>query len=146
MPSILLDTNVLVYSFDVRSPEKQRHTRALVYHLESINAACLSVQCLGEFFRVMITKFQMSPTEMLEQVTAWQQAFMVFDLTSQIVLEAGRGVRDHQLYYYDAQIWAAARLNQIPVVFSEDFQDRQLLEGVRFVNPFTESFDINEWV
>lgn len=33
----------------------------------------------------------------------------VFDLTLLIILEAGRGVRDHQLSYYDAQIWAIAR-------------------------------------
>ncbi|MCG2740072.1 MAG: hypothetical protein L6300_07505 [Syntrophaceae bacterium] len=36
---------------------------------------------------------------------------------------------------------AAARLNQIPIVFSEDFQDGQVLEGVRFANPFAGRFD-----
>jgi len=146
MPSILLDTNVLIYSFDVRYPEKQKHAKSLMYHLESIGAACLSVQCLGEFFRVMTTKFQLSPEEMVVQVEVWQQAFPIFDLTSQIILEAVRGVRDHQLSYYDAQIWAVARLNQIPIVFSEDFQDGQTLEGVRFVDPFSTDFDIDEWV
>jgi predicted nucleic acid-binding protein len=146
MPSILLDTNVLVYSFDVRYPEKQRHAKALIYHLESIDAACLSVQCLGEFFRTMTTKFQLLPEEMVVQVEAWQQAFPIFELTSQVVLEAVRGVRDHQLSYYDAQIWAVARLNQIPLVFSEDFQDGQTLEGVRFVDPFSTDFDIDEWI
>jgi predicted nucleic acid-binding protein len=42
--------------------------------------------------------------------------------------------------YYDAQIWAVARLNQVGVVFSEDFQDGQTLEGVCFVNPFSPNF------
>jgi len=37
---------------------------------------------------------------------------------------------------WDAQIWAAARLNQIPVVVSEDFNSGSMTEGVRFVNPF----------
>ncbi len=37
---------------------------------------------------------------------------------------------------------AAARLNQIPIVFSEDFQDGQTLEDVRFVNPFAGMFDV----
>lgn len=146
MPSILLDTNVLIYSFDVRDPEQQKHAKSLIYHLESIGAACLSVQCLGEFFRAMTTKFKVSPAEMVEQVITWQQAFPIFELTSQIILEAVRGVRDHQLSYYDAQIWAVARLNQIPIIFSEDFQDGQTLEGVRFVNPFSDTFDIDEWV
>ncbi|MDO9130460.1 MAG: hypothetical protein Q7U34_11395 [Anaerolineales bacterium] len=41
---------------------------------------------------------------------------------------------------------AAALLNQIPVVFSEDFQDGQTLEGVRFANPFAGTFDAEAWV
>jgi predicted nucleic acid-binding protein len=60
-------------------------------------------------------------------------------------MEAARGVRDYLLAYYDAQIWAIARLNQIPIIFSEDFQDGQLLEGVRFINPFTSKFNLKEW-
>jgi predicted nucleic acid-binding protein len=70
----------------------------------------------------------------------------VFDLTPPVVLEAGRGVHDHNLAYYDAQIWASARLNQVTVVFSEDFSDRQVLEGVRFVNPFLSDFRLEEWI
>jgi predicted nucleic acid-binding protein len=62
------------------------------------------------------------------------------------VLEAARGVRDHGLAYYDAQVWAAARLNKIPIIFSEDFQDGRILEGVRFANPFSQSFDLEAWL
>jgi predicted nucleic acid-binding protein len=69
----------------------------------------------------------------------------VFDLTPLIVLEAARGARDHGLPYYDAQIWASARLNQVTILFSEDFSDGQLLEGVRFVNPFSPHFQVEDW-
>jgi len=55
-------------------------------------------------------------------------------------------VRDHHLSYYDAQIWATARLNQVSVVFSEDFQGRQILEGVQFINPFAPEFKLSEWL
>lgn len=61
-----------------------------------------------------------------------------------IVLEALRGVRDHHLPYFDAQIWACARLNQVPVVFSEDFNPG-FLEGMRFVNPFLLDVDRDLW-
>jgi len=72
----------------------------------------------------------------------------VYDLTPMIILEALRGVRDHQLSCYDAQIWASARLSQVPVVFSEDFSrdpNLQILEGVHFVNPFRPDFDLGQW-
>ncbi len=63
-----------------------------------------------------------------------------------IVLEAARGVRDHQFSFWDAQIWATARLNQISVVFSEDFNPGWITEGVRFVNPFAADFQIETWL
>jgi predicted nucleic acid-binding protein len=62
-----------------------------------------------------------------------------------IVLEAARGVRDHQLSYYDAQIWASARLNQIPVIFSEDFSNGSVIEGVQFMNPLADDFQLELW-
>ena len=53
-----------------------------------------------------------------------------------------RGVKDHRFGYYDAQIWAIAKLNQVPVVLSEDFASGASVEGVTFSNPFEEAFDI----
>ena len=55
-------------------------------------------------------------------------------------------MREHGLSYYDAQIWAVARLNQVPVIFSEDFNSNSVLDGVRFVNPFSAEFDLTAWV
>ena len=56
-------------------------------------------------------------------------------MTGAIVLEAIRGVKEYQLSFWDAQIWATAKLNQIPVVYSEDFNVGAIIEGVRFINP-----------
>ena len=66
--------------------------------------------------------------------------------TPLIIFEAGRGVRDYQLSYYDAQIWATARLNQIPTIFSEDFNNGATLEGVQFINPFAPDFVMEIWL
>jgi predicted nucleic acid-binding protein len=63
-----------------------------------------------------------------------------------IVLEAARGVREHSLPYFDAQIWATARLNQVPIILSEDFASGTALEGVRFVNPFEPDFVLENWI
>ena len=145
MPSILLDTNVLVYAFDLRQPALQQKARTILFQVEETASGCLSVQCLSEFFRVATAKMHLPADEMFKQIDYWQSAFPVFSLTPPIVLEAARGVRDYQLSYYDAQIWASARLNQVPVIFSEDFQDGQTLEGIRFVNPFADKFAMEEW-
>ena len=67
-------------------------------------------------------------------------------MTPTIVLEAARGVIDHQLRFWDALIWATAKLNQIPVILSEDFRSGASLEGVRFVNPLSDDFDLELWL
>ena len=46
------------------------------------------------------------------------------------MLEAVRGVRDHRFSHDDAQISAAAKLNQVPVILSEDFNVGVTIEGV----------------
>jgi predicted nucleic acid-binding protein len=46
------------------------------------------------------------------------------------------------LSYYDAQIWAIARLGQMGVVLSEDFNPGTVLDGVSFTNPLDPEFDL----
>lgn len=84
--------------------------------------------------------------EASRQVELLMRAFPVFKLTQMVVLEAVRGVREHQLPNFDSQIWAVARLNQVPTIFSEDFSDGLVLEGVRFINPFITGFAIERWL
>jgi len=148
MAPILIDTNVLVYIFDHHDERRQERALNLVKSLESINQGRFSAQCLAEFFSVVTRKLipPLSPSEAIKAIELWMNAFPIYPLTSSIVLEAARGVRDHHLAYYDAQIWATARFNQIPLVFSEDFQDGRALEGVRFINPFSSEFNLGAWV
>jgi predicted nucleic acid-binding protein len=146
MDAILLDTNVLVYAHDRGEFEKQGRAILLLEQLRSAGVGRLCVQVLAEFF--WATTRGKAPLLTVEQahqqVVDLTQVWRVFDLTTQIVLEAVRGVRDHQLSYWDAQIWAAAKLNQVNLVLSEDFQSNRVIEGVRFVNPLDPSFAIEE--
>lgn len=147
MPRILLDTNVLIYFYDHNSPSKQKQARLILERLSALKNGCISAQNLSEFVSATMRKLKppFTPAEALDEANLLASSLLVFDLTPQIVFEAARGVRDHQLSYYDAQIWAAARLNQIQFVFSEDFQDGQMLEGVQFANPFASTFNLDEW-
>ena len=148
MPPVLIDTNVLVYASDPAETTRQDQALRILKHLETTGTGRLSAQCLAEFVNVTTRPHRLlyTPEEALQQVEYLLRAFPVFDLTPLIVLEAARGARDHDLPYYDAQIWAAARLNQVTTVFSEDFSDGQVLEGVRFANPFSADFRVEDWV
>jgi predicted nucleic acid-binding protein len=147
MANVLIDTNVLVYAYDRSEPEKQRQAIRVLDKLQRLQTGRLSVQCLAEFFRVVTRgAHPMLPSgEALQQLEALAFAWPVFGLVPMIVMEAARGVNAYRLAYWDAQLWASARLNQVPVIFSEDFSANASLEGVLFINPFAPDFDLNAW-
>ena len=148
MTEILIDTNILVYVFDAAEQVKRRQAVMVVRELQNRSLGCLSIQCLSEFFNATTrgTSPKLSFNSALESLQDYLLAFPTFPLTQSIVMEAARGARDHSISFYNAQIWASALINDIPLVFSEDFQDGQVLEGVRFVNPFTETFQLEKWL
>jgi hypothetical protein len=82
------------------------------------------------------------PTTVRREVERLMLAFPVLPLTGPVVLEALRGVREHLLSHYEAQIWAVARLGQVAVVLSEDFNPGAVLDGVSFTNPLDPAFDL----
>jgi predicted nucleic acid-binding protein len=147
MPPVLIDTNLLVYLYDKQSSSKAKQARSVLNRLEITQSGRLSVQNLSEFIYVSTRKLvpPLSRADALIHAELFSRVWPVFDLTPMIVLEAARGARDHDLPYYDAQIWASARLNQVPTIFSEDFTDGQTLEGVRFINPFSPAFHLEDW-
>jgi predicted nucleic acid-binding protein len=99
--------------------------------------AALPAQVLSEFANACLRKLEPRPdAEAIRwEVERLMIAFPVLPLTGPVVLEALRGLREHLLSYYDAQIWAVARLGQVGMVLSKDFNPGTVLDGVSFTNP-----------
>jgi predicted nucleic acid-binding protein len=139
----VLDTNVLVYALDRREPEKRDRAREVLRRVGA-SGAVLPAQVLSEFANVSLRKLEPrpDPAAVQREVERLLLAFPVLPLTGPVVLEALRGVREHLLSYYDAQIWAVARLGQVGVILSEDFNPGAVLDGVSFANPLDPAFDL----
>jgi predicted nucleic acid-binding protein len=147
MDQVLIDTNILVYAHQPSESTKYDRATQVVETLAENGSGRLSAQILAEFINATTRGRRpiLSIIEALRQAAVLADAFPIFDLTGLIVLEAGRGVREHQLSYFDAQIWATARLNQVQAIFTEDFTDGRRVEGVHFINPLLASFDLAKW-
>jgi predicted nucleic acid-binding protein len=141
-----VDTTLLVYAYDRADPAK--HTRALevLDHLATTGQGLLSVPVRAEFFWVTTRKLAdpLRVEEAEQHVQAFLQAWLVVDVTPLVLLEAIRGVREHRFAFWDAQVWATALLNQIPLVLSEDFKDGLTIEGIRFLNPLSQRFHVTQ--
>lgn len=139
---VLLDTNILVYAFDADDPQRQKRAEELISALVYHGLPCVSSQVLGEFFSVVTRRFghAMDPATAARHTERFAEVFRVHDCGLAATLEALRGVVRYRMSFYDAQIWAVARLNHVPLILSEDFADGSEIEGVRFANPFAEGF------
>jgi predicted nucleic acid-binding protein len=139
--------NVLLYAYDRAEPVKQPRALAVLDMLARQRTGVLTPQVLAEFY-VNATRRLTPPLtqgEAYERIQNYLLAWEVLPLTGPVVLEAARGVRMHKMSYWDAQIWACARLHQVPVVFTEDFNVGSVIEGVRFIDPLAEDFDLSGW-
>ncbi|MBA2782452.1 MAG: PIN domain-containing protein [Rubrobacteraceae bacterium] len=140
----VVDTDMLVYALDRREPEKRERAREVLRRVGGAGTAALPAQVLSEFANACSRKLEPRPElqAVRREVERLMLAFPVLPLTGPVVLEALRGVEEHLLSYYDAQIWAVARLGQVAVVLSEDFNPGAVLDGVSFTNPLDPAFDL----
>lgn len=146
MTATLIDTNVLVYAYDRSEPEKQRRALLVLDRLARAGDGRLSAQVLSEFFVTVTHKIAapLTVVQARERLQHYARIWPVFPVTAQVVFEAVRGAAEHQFSFWDAQIWAAARLNRVSMVLSEDFNPGAAIEGVRFVDPFADDFRVED--
>ncbi len=146
MPPYLLDTNILVYSCEASDRKKHKRALQVIERLGREARAAVPAQALSEFSSVALQRLRppMPTHEVYSQVEFFERVFPIVPLTPGIVLEAVRGVGGHAFSFYDAQIWAAAKLSQIPTVLSEDFSANATIEGVTFLNPLEAAFDLDD--
>lgn len=132
-----LDTNVLVYAYDVSDPQKQRVAQSLVKRALA-GEIVMSTQVLGEFAATLLHK--LSPTADPDDVTALLDALgpiKLIALDGDIVRRAVEARATYGLHFYDGMIVAAAERAGCGRIWSEDLNAGQKYFGVVVANPFS---------
>ncbi|NPV69173.1 MAG: PIN domain-containing protein [Firmicutes bacterium] len=134
----LIDSNILVYAYDRSEMERSLVASDVINNLARTGLLILSSQVLAEFFVAATRRIRhpLTASEATRSVLRYAADFPVVAITGPIVREALRGVASYGLSYWDAQVWATARLNQIETIVTEDVPSQDEIEGVRYENPF----------
>ena len=142
---LLVDTNIFIYSIDRQSEQKRQLAIEVLDRLRNAGAGAISTQIVGEFVNGATKRRgpNIGLEEALSRASDFMATFEVFGITAAITIEAMRGASRFRFAYWDAQLWATAFVNGIPVVLTEDFQSGGSFDGVRFVNPFDPGFDFD---
>lgn len=133
-----VDTNVLVYAYDVDAGEKHEIARALVAGLWRSREGMLSTQLLQEFY-VTVTRKLLTPLEpvVARRVVATYRSWPVELIDVTAILDATEVGERNQLSFWDALIVTAACGAGAEQLLTEDLQSGQHIEGVMIDNPFS---------
>jgi predicted nucleic acid-binding protein len=138
----LVDTNVLVYRYDGRFPDKQAIARDLLRRAIVEDGARVAHQVIVEFVAAVTRPTGPAGPPLLSQQDAVREAeellaeFRILYPSEAIVRLALRGMAAYQLSWFDAHIWAYAEHFGLEELWSEDFQDGRRYGSVLVRNPF----------
>ena len=137
----LVDTNVLVYRFDSRFPDKQRTATDLLRRGIADDSIRLPHQAIVEFVAVVTRPVDkgrslLSPDDARREAEEMLNQFVVLYPSEAIVRTALRGAAAYQLSWFDAHLWAYAEHYGMRELLSEDFQHERMYGSVRVVDPF----------
>jgi predicted nucleic acid-binding protein len=131
-----LDTNVLVWAYDLSDPVKQRLAQNLVRRAVA-GELVISTQVLAEFAATLLHKLASAPSA--GDVIALLDALAPIRLIlpdGDIVRRAVEARAAYGLHFYDGMIIAAAERAGSARIWSEDFNPGQKYFGVTAANPF----------
>lgn len=130
------DTNILIYSDDGDSPEKQRMALELFRAHAERGSAVVSIQVLQEYFVAASKKLRLSVDAARAKVEMISLAARVIRPSAEDVLSAIDLHSMHKVSLWDALILQAARRAGANTLYTEDLQPGFIASGVRVVNPF----------
>jgi len=133
-----IDTNVFVYTFDHSAPAKAKTAAQLIRRATDTGEGVVSYQVVQEFFNVALRRFSqpMSVAEAEQYLITVFRPLLAVHSSPAIYFEALRISTKHKLAWYDSLIVAAALEGHCEILYSEDLQHRQEIEGLRIENPF----------
>jgi predicted nucleic acid-binding protein len=132
-----LDTNIIIYAYDVTAGKKQKVARDILADLWNSGLGVVSTQVLQELFVNVVQKIP-KPMEK-QQAKKIIRDFLKWHVvvnTGDSIIEAIDICLKSGYSFWDSMIIQAALTGGAAVLISEDFQDGQRINGVTIRNPF----------
>ena len=136
----LVDTNVLVYRFDDRFPEKQRIAVDVLRRGIIEDSVRLPHQAIMEFVAAVTRPIRghviLNRADALREAEELLKQFTILYPNEAVLRTAMRGCAAYQLSWFDAHVWAYAEHYGLEEILTEDLVPDRLYGAVRVVNPF----------
>lgn len=133
-----IDTNIILYSFDSRYPEKQAAAIKIISGALNDNMGVISYQVIQEFCNVACSKFSsaMKISDCRLYIRDFLEPICEIYPTIDLFTEALSIKEETSLGFYDALIVASSVRANCRTLLSEDMNHGQEIRGVKILNPF----------
>lgn len=134
---VFLDTNILIYAYSGTEPDK----RDIALTILEEHIIVISIQVLNEFIWIMNRKYGISFEKLQILSDIFWRRFDVALLRKSSVDKALSVANQYKYSYWDSLIIASALENKCKILYTEDMQDGQIIEGkLKIENPFKRKF------
>jgi predicted nucleic acid-binding protein len=133
-----VDTNVLVYAYDNQDAQKQQQAKTVLRQLWREQTGCISIQVLQEFY-VTTTRKLAQPLSIVEasQIISDLGLWRIHQPQVEDILSAVQIQQRHQLSFWDSMIIRSANQLGCNVIWTEDLNEDQIVEGCLIKSPFS---------
>jgi predicted nucleic acid-binding protein len=135
MSSVLVDTNILIYSYSTTEIEKRKASLGILSGLGVV----LNTQVINEFIWVMQRKYSID-LKYLHQVVKNLFVSYTIGIIDRDVIDKALVITGKYGYsYWDSLILSYAIVHECSIVYTEDMQHGQIIEKkIKIINPFLE--------
>jgi len=135
---VFLDSNIIVYLFDWRAPEKQRIAGQLLQGLvRDETLPVVSTQVLQETYAALTRKLRMNPADALHDLRRMEEAsFSVTTMDTALIWRAAMRSAADRISFWDGLIVETALASRCSRLYSEDLQAGRMFDGLEVINPF----------
>lgn len=130
---IFIDSNIFIYTIDDEKL-KQKIADSIIEHL-SENGGIISTQVLQEFYNIATKKLNVPKEQVQILIERLSDCFVVHRNSVHDILRAIEISIKTQFSFWDSLIISAAIAEGCSVVYTEDLNDGQLIDGLLIKNP-----------
>jgi predicted nucleic acid-binding protein len=128
---IFCDSNIFLYAFSNQDLFKKNISSDIL-----TSKCTISTQVINEVSNNMIRKLNFSNTYIEKFTLSCYNKYEIINFKKTIYIKACY-IRDkYNISYYDSLILSAAINSKCNILYSEDMQHNQKIEGLTIVNPF----------
>ena len=131
-----VDTNILIYAYDTEAGNKHESCKSIIRELWNDGNGVISTQVMQEFYVNVTRKIPKTLSfEQAQRILTQYEAWQVETIDAPLVNFASKIQERNQLSFWDSLIIATAVQGNVKILYSEDLNVGQIIEGIEIVNP-----------